>query len=261
VLICHHDEPLNRFGMARWLASWSDLAAIVVIREPGTRLRQRVKRELKRVGVLRFLDVLAFRLYSRLVLAAGDRATERALLESLEVRYPPLGSSTRIVEVSTPNSPAVEAMLKELCPTLMIARCKTILRKGIFTVPSEGTFVIHPGVCPEYRNAHGCFWALASRDLARVGATLLRVDAGVDTGAVFGYFTYPFDERAESYAMIQERVVFDNLDAIRDTLLGVVAGTIRAIDTSQRASREWGQPWMTSYARWRWLARGARAVA
>ena len=44
--------------------------------------------------------------------------------------------------------------------------------------------------------------------------TLLRVDRGVDTGPVYGYFSYPFDERRESHHVIQQRVVLDNLDAI-----------------------------------------------
>jgi hypothetical protein len=46
VLICHHDEPLNRFGLARWPASFTDLAAIIILREPRARLLRRIRREL-----------------------------------------------------------------------------------------------------------------------------------------------------------------------------------------------------------------------
>ena len=125
----------------------------------------------------------------------------------------------------------------------------------MFQVPSHGTYVLHPGVCPEYRNAHGCFWALASGDLERVGLTLLRIDAGVDTGPIYGYFTYRFDERQESHVRIQQRVLTENLDAIRDRLLEAVAGRAERIDTSGRTSAVWGQPWMTAFARWKWAAR------
>jgi methionyl-tRNA formyltransferase len=255
VLICHHDEPLNRYGMARWLASWSDLAAVVVVREPAARVRRRVRRELERVGLLRFLDVLAFRVYQRLVLSAKDRATEREMLDRVERRYSELPPSVRIVETDSPNGADIEALLREIRPTFMIARCKTILRKAIFTAPTQGTFVMHPGICPEYRNAHGCFWALARRDMERVGMTLLRVDAGVDTGAVYGYFTCDFDERRESHSVIQDRVVFDSLDAIREVLQRVLAGAAQPVDTSGRASHVWGQPWLTSYMRWKRRAR------
>ena len=78
---------------------------------------------------------------------------------------------------------------------------------------------MHPGICPEYRNAHGCFWALATGDTGNAGMTLLRIDRGVDTGPVFGYFRVDAT-LAESHIVIQHRVVLDHLDAIRDTLLG-----------------------------------------
>jgi methionyl-tRNA formyltransferase len=113
-----------------------------------------------------------------------------------------------------------------------------------------GCFVLHPGICPEYRNAHGCFWALAQRDLDRVGMTLLKVDTGVDTGPVYGYYRYSFDERQESYVVIQYRVVMENLDAIATRLKDIEAGTAKPLDTSNRASAAWGQPWLTRYLRW-----------
>ena len=56
----------------------------------------------------------------------------------------------------------VAQLLKELAPDLMIARCKTLLKENVFSIPTHGTFVMHPGICPEYRNAHGCFWAIAN---------------------------------------------------------------------------------------------------
>ena len=45
--------------------------------------------------------------------------------------------------------------------------------------------------------------------------TLLQIDKGVDTGPIYGFFPYPYDERRESYIVIQARTVLDNLDAIR----------------------------------------------
>jgi len=56
--------------------------------------------------------------------------------------------------------------------------------------PRLGTYALHRGICPEYRDAHGCFRAMAQGDHDNVGTTLLRVDAGVDTGPVFGYFPW-----------------------------------------------------------------------
>lgn len=258
VLICHASEPLNRFGLARWMASFLDLAAIVEIHEPPARLRKRVAREFKRVGTWRFLDVLAFRAYSRVMLRARDREWEERLLRTLEARYPEIPATTRILATPSPNSAAAEHLLREVRPDLMVARCKSILNARIFKQASVGTFVMHPGICPEYRNAHGCFWAMARRDLGNVGMTLLKIDEGVDTGPVYGHYRADFDEVAETHNMVQNRVVFDNLDELRVKFEEILAGTARTLDTRGRPSRAWGQPWLSSYLRWKRAARAAK---
>src|SRR5689334_22998272 len=73
VLICHAGDRLNETGLARWMASFSELTGIVVLHETNRRMWKRIRREVKRVGLARFADVLAFRLYYRAVHAAGDR--------------------------------------------------------------------------------------------------------------------------------------------------------------------------------------------
>jgi folate-dependent phosphoribosylglycinamide formyltransferase PurN len=251
VLICHHDEPLNRFGLARWLASFTDLAAIIIVCEPKTVLWARIRREVRRVGLLGILDVLAFRLFYQFVLARADNAWMKATLEELIQRYDQIPTSTQVLETSSPNSPESLRLIQQVQPNLILARCKNILRKQVFQLASHGTFVIHPGICPEYRNAHGCFWALASRDLDNVGMTLLRIDAGVDTGPVYGYYRCHYDEVRESHAVIQDRVVFDNLCELKTKFEEISTGTARVIDTSGRNSKAWGQPRLTSYLHWK----------
>jgi len=251
LLICHDEDELNRVGLARWLASFSTLAGIVSLRETGAQKRRRIKREFKRVGPARFLDVLAFRVYYRARWARRDRDWEARTLDELRRRYPEVPEATPILIAASPNTADVRKFVQAARPDIVIARCKVILKEDIFSIPVDGTFVMHPGICPEYRNAHGCFWALANRDLERVGMTLLRVDRGVDTGPVFGYFHSAYDERRESHIVIQHRTVFDNLDAIRDRLLEIHEGRAMPIEVTNRASGAWGQPWLSRYLRWR----------
>lgn len=258
VLICHDSEPLNRFGLTRWMASFLDLAAIIEIHEPHGRLRKRIWREFKRVGFWRFMDVLAFRLYSRWMLRSLDRQFEEQLLRSLETRYPDLPPDTPILTTPSPNSAEAEQLMREVKPDIILARCKSILNARIFKQATAGTFVMHPGICPQYRNAHGCFWAMAQRDMENVGMTLLKIDEGVDTGPVYGYYRTNFEELTQTHNMVQNLVVFDNLDMLRAKLEEIVAGTASAIDTRGRPSRAWGQPWLTSYLRWKFAARAAK---
>jgi methionyl-tRNA formyltransferase len=257
VLVYHAGSEVEERVLAGWLASFGELVGTVVIHEPAGRLWRRVRREVQRVGPLRFLDVLAFRLYYRALLARRDRAWERAAVGELERRLPAPAPAPRRLDTPDPNAAEVVAFLRGLRPDAMVARCRTLLREDVFTVPRHGTFVMHPGIAPEYRNSHGCFWALARRDLDRVGLTLLRIDAGTDTGPVFGYFSYPYDERRESHVVIQKRMVLENLDALRDRLLDVAAGRAAPVDTTGRASHAWGQPWLSAYLRWKLRARAA----
>lgn len=254
LLICHEGAELDREGLARWLASFSNLVGVVVLREKPQRMRRRVRREVERVGAMRFLDVLAFRLYYKLFIAAQDSDWQERKLEELRSTYPEL-KNVPVLITHSPNSAEAEQFIRRLSPDIVIARCKTLLKESVFSIASRGTFVMHPGVCPEYRNAHGCFWALASNDVEKVGMTLLRIDKGIDTGPVYGYYSYPFDERTESHIRIQHRVVLENLPALEGKLGEIYEGKAVALDTRGRQSKAWGQPWLTSYLGWKRRAR------
>lgn len=254
VLICHADDPLNYTGMARWLAACSHLAGIVVIRENGDRKWQRLRREWRRSGTFGLLDVFLFRLYYRLRHARRDAQWERELLEKLSTRYAPVAADVPILYTVDPNSDEVRAFIEAQRCDVAIARCKTLLKRSIYSAPRCGTLVMHPGICPQYRNAHGCFWALSRRDLANVGMTLLKVDDGIDTGPVYGYFRATFDEWRDSHHVIQCRTVFDNLTMIERSIESYVNGSATAVDVGRRPSQVWGQPRLTPYLYWKWCA-------
>lgn len=255
VLICHRGADVDREGLSRWLASFTTLAGIVVLDEPVSRTLQRIRREIRRSGWLGLADVMAFRLLYRVTRARRDRAWEEHAVAQLRERYAGTPTGTPVLHAASANAPECIDFIRHCRPDFLLARCKTLLKPAVFTIPPGGTFVLHPGICPEYRNAHGCFWALAAGDVSRVGLTLLRIDEGVDTGPVFGYFTYPFDERSESHIVIQLRVLLENLDRIRDTLLRAAAGLAEPVDVRGRRSAVWGQPRLTAYLRWKRRAR------
>ena len=258
VLICHEEAELDREGLGRWLASFSDLAGIIVLQERKQQLWRRIKREWQRVGGYRFLDVLAFRLYYKLFLAANDSLWMKQEGEKLTRKYAAIPESTKILYTESPNSVQAKQFLRGLQPEVVLARCKFILKEEIFTIASLGTFVMHPGICPEYRNAHGCFWALVRRDLDKVGMTLLKIDKGVDTGPVYGYYTYNLDEVHESHIVIQYRVTFENLETLREKFFEIAEGRATLLDTSGRRSGTWGQPWLSAYLKWKAIARKRR---
>jgi folate-dependent phosphoribosylglycinamide formyltransferase PurN len=258
VLICHEQDRLDTEGLASWLASTLRLGGLILIRDTRGRLWRASRREIRRIGWLRFLDVIAFRAYARLRLAAADNAWKTQAVAGLRARYPADLTAVPTLVVSSPNSAEAREFMAALQPDIAIARCKVILKREVFEIPRAGTFVMHPGICPEYRNAHGCFWALVNRDLERVGMTLLKVDAGIDTGPVYLHGTCDIDEVRESHTVIQHRAVIENLDTIGRILFALCNGEqVPSINTEGRHSATWGQPRLTKYLRWRWNARRA----
>lgn len=86
--------------MAPWLGSFSELAGMVVIREPRSNRLERIRREFRTSGLLRFLDVLAFRLttacYSPGVTIDGKRGREQNSVAAS--RRIPAGAPTFITQ-------------------------------------------------------------------------------------------------------------------------------------------------------------------
>lgn len=252
VLICHERDRLDTEGIASWLASTLRLAGLIIIRDTPGRLWRASRREIRRVGLWRFADAVAFRAYARLRLAGRDAAWKEQAVKGLRERYPADLTGVPRIVVSSPNSAEARAFMAGLRPDVAIARCKVILKRDVFELPRVGTFVLHPGICPEYRNAHGCFWALVNRDLGRVGMTLLRVDAGVDTGTIYLQGRCEVDEVRESHVVIQHRAVIEHLDAIGAVLLALCRGErVEPINAEGRRSAAWGQPRLSDYFRWK----------
>lgn len=248
-LICHHDSALDRHGVASWLDSSSDLCAIIQIRDGSKALKRRLRREWKRSGAVGMADVLAFRAFYRLAHANKDRELEQSMLNKLLVQYPRHAENTPVLEVEDPNCREVRDFLAAAQPDVVLARCKHLLRESIFSIPRHGTYVLHPGICPQYRNAHGCFWALSEGDLSNLGSTILRIDKGIDTGPVYAHYRIRTRTPKESHVILQHRSVVENLDPAMKALEEICVGTRKPIDTSADKSAVWGQPKLSAYIR------------
>lgn len=250
-LICHKGDSINEEGIARWLASFSDLRLIIRIEDPPGQFWKRLEAERKRSGLFGLIDVIAFRIWFRFFESPEEKHWEAERLEQLRKTLSEVPETCRTIDVDSPNRPEVVRALKEEGIDFAVARCKRILTKRIFSLPRRGVFVIHPGICPNYRNAHGCFWAIVREDYENVGATLLQVDVGIDTGPVIGHFRVEYDPIQESHIRIQNRVVLENLETIADHMLRWVAGDLDSINTTGHPSGVWGHPRLTTYFRWR----------
>jgi hypothetical protein len=142
VLICHEDEPIDSVGIAAWLACRFTLSGMVVLRERAGSQWRKLRREYRRVGWLRMLDVILFQLYYRLRQARKDARWKAEQASALRARFPAeLDPIPRLV-AHHPNEAGVKTFISSLYPDIVIVRCKQLLMPEIFTIPRCGTVVL-----------------------------------------------------------------------------------------------------------------------
>lgn len=83
-----------------------------------------------------------------------------------------------------PNSPESLAWLTERRPDLVVVFGGKLLAEPWFQMPPMGAINFHYGITPDYRGAESVTWAAYHENWSRIGATIHRIDAGVDTGTV-----------------------------------------------------------------------------
>ena len=138
ILICHKGDLLTEHGFARWLSSFSDLVGIVKIQEDGSRLKQRVRAEVKRSGFLRFIfDILSYRLFSKIAHSKKDERWVKEKIKDLSRTYPDLPDAVKFLVTNSPNSPQAIEFVSSLAPDMMLARCKTMIREELYSIPVE----------------------------------------------------------------------------------------------------------------------------
>src|SRR5262249_22018380 len=132
LLICHHDARLDLEFLPRWLASFSELAGIVVVRGSSRQGWRRARRALERSGVVGLVRVFAYGLSHRARLSREDAKREDALAKRLEGLYPAVPSAVPTLETASPNSPEAADFIRKARPDVVLARCKHLLKREVF---------------------------------------------------------------------------------------------------------------------------------
>lgn len=246
VLMYHEGSSFERDLLLPWLNSFSKVVGVVVVENKIERKIDRLRAEYRRSGIAGTIDAISFRVYDS-IRNTGRQEKIRDLINKKSQGYDE-PDDTPVQFVETPNNEETKQFLHEQDPDIVIARVKLLLNEEIFSIPSTGTFAIHPGICPEYRNAHGCFWAIVEGDYENVGYTLLKIDSGVDTGPIYAQGGTEFDP-LDDHVYLQFKVIADNLDEIRAGLEGAYKGERDSLDTSGREGGVWGQPKLTDQVR------------
>ena len=121
--------------------------------------------------------------------------------------------------------PEVVEQLKQINPDAMVVvGYGHIIPQSIIDIPRHGIINVHASLLPKYRGAAPIQWAIANGE-TRTGVTTMRIDAGLDTGAILLKWDTPIGPE-ETAVQLAERLAPAGADLLAETLARIQAGTI-----------------------------------
>jgi methionyl-tRNA formyltransferase len=102
-----------------------------------------------------------------------------------------------------------------------------ILPPAILDLPRHGCLNVHASLLPKYRGAAPIQWAIANGD-AETGVTIMKMDAGLDTGDILATRCTPIQPEDNS-ATLHDRLAQLGAALLAQTIPGYVAGKIQPV--------------------------------
>ena len=177
-----------------------------------------IRGRMKRYGVLRAIDELAFHLYDRVFHRKRHFDFFNRKAEWF-TDWPKIDCPT--YDVDKIHSKKWLDYIEEQQPDIIFSVCcKVIFRPKLFNIPRLGTFVLHEGLTPEYKGLHTPIWALLNKEPEYVGYTMLRVNEGIDDGEVIIQDGYELKEGEDvrCWSWVGHKAIIDGMDDMRNKL-------------------------------------------
>ncbi len=129
------------------------------------------------------------------VVAQPDRPAGRSLqLTPPPVKVEALGRGWPVWQPLKARDPQFLDELRALAPDLIVvAAYGQMLPQALLDIPRHGCLNIHTSLLPRWRGAAPIQWALAEGD-AETGVTLMRMEAGLDTGPIVAVVRTPITD-------------------------------------------------------------------
>jgi methionyl-tRNA formyltransferase len=123
------------------------------------------------------------------------------------------------------RDPQFIEQLRQLKPDLMVVVAYgQILPQALLDVPPHGCLNVHTSLLPKYRGAAPIQWAIAEGE-AETGVTIMKMDAGLDTGPMLSTRRTPILPTDDSQ-MLHDRLAKLGAELLVETIPAYVAGKI-----------------------------------
>jgi len=246
-----HDH-WTEYIKADWAASRFPFAGFIVVGRTRAPAVPFLWRRARRLGFLKVADELLLRLYYVLFQSRRDARILRDFMAEVQRDIPATYTRPPVHRVYDINSTESEALLKSLAPDVCVLMLMPLVKKKILSIPPLGMLVFHPGIVPEYRGTHAAFWAVVNSEPWAIGWSLLRIDTGIDTGAVLAQASARnTDPLRESHVVLSHKSHVDGLPGVVETLRKLEAGEHLEVKTEGRKSNNYTHPGLTDYLKYR----------
>ncbi len=149
-----------------------------------------------------------------LVLTQPDRPAGRGMkLVHSAVKQAALARGLPVSQPASLKTPAAQAELAALGPDVMVvAAYGLILPQAVLDLPRHGCLNIHASLLPRWRGAAPIQRAILAGD-AQTGITIMRMDAGLDTGAMLTQTVVPIHP-SDTAGSLHDRLAAAGAEAI-----------------------------------------------
>ncbi len=161
------------------------------------------------------------------VVVQPDKPTGRGLqLTPPPVKVEALTRQLPVLQPLKARDPEFLDQLRALAPDLIVvAAYGQILPQALLDIPRHGCVNVHTSILPRWRGAAPIQWAIAEGD-AETGVTIMRMEAGLDTGPILSIVRTPISA-ADTGQALHDRLAELGAQLLIDTIPGYVAGEIR----------------------------------
>lgn len=163
------------------------------------------------------------------VVAQPDKPVGRGLdLTPPPVKIEALERGLKVMQPTSARDPLFLEALSELRPdVIVVAAYGKILPAGLLEIPRGGCLNVHTSILPRWRGAAPIQWVLLEGD-STTGVTIMRMDAGLDTGDIVATATIPIRDDDTS-AVLHDRLATLGASLLLRTLPGWLSGSITAV--------------------------------
>lgn len=263
----------NAFNMllADWLAARTDLRVVIWgsadywARTWRGRLRF-FRRRAKRFSLGKALDELLFYVYYYLFMRRREARLMGRMLDDFRAERGLAAEAApkRVFNVADVNVAEIrEALLTEHVEAMFADCLDSYVKPFIYEAPRYGTFLWHEGFTPEYRGFHSPLYTIINGELDKVGYSLIKMDAGFDTGpVVLRGRVRGADPLAEPYPIVGHKAILEGLPEVEKAIAALEEGRpLPHVDTAGEASRLYTRPGITDLLKYRAAVRRLRREA